>query len=78
MAQNITREMFEKYKNTTSGGLGRWTIFRAINVGVLFPKAIMGITAGDIESYDTFIELLKVRMKFKIFNSSCIFHLYIQ
>eukprot|EP01042_Synura_sphagnicola_P000640 gene640-704_t len=59
MARTITEEMFEKYKDISSGGLGNWTISRAINTGVMFPRAYMGIHAGDPESYDTFIDLYK-------------------
>jgi hypothetical protein len=41
MAEYMTAEMFDKYKGLTSGGLGRWTIARAINTGVQFPRAYM-------------------------------------
>jgi len=59
MAEYITPEMFDKYKNIKSGGLGEWTFARAINTGVMFPRAYMGIHAGDPESYDTFIDMYK-------------------
>ena len=41
MAEYVTAEMFEKYKGLKSGGLGEWTIARAINTGVQFPRAYM-------------------------------------
>jgi hypothetical protein len=43
-----------------SGGIANWTIARAINTGTQFPRAYMGIHAGDPESYDTFIDIYKV------------------
>ena len=60
MARYITPEMFDRYKNEESGGLGKWTIARAINTGAMFPRAYMGIHAGDPESYDKFIDIYKV------------------
>lgn len=59
MAQFITEDMFNRYKDIESGGNGHWTIARAINTGTMFPKAYMGIHAGDPESYDTFIDIYK-------------------
>ena len=57
MARYMTPEMFERYKDKVSGGNGKWTIARAINTGTMFPKAYMGIHAGDPESYDTFRDI---------------------
>ena len=62
----MTEEMFDKYKHTVSGGVGEWTIARAINTGTQFPRAYMGIHAGDPESYDTFIDIYKVFVLFFI------------
>lgn len=59
MAQYMTEEMFARYKDIESGGPGHWTISRAINTGTMFPKAYMGIHAGDAESYDKFIDIYK-------------------
>eukprot|EP00604_Paraphysomonas_vestita_P001861 CAMPEP_0174821358 /NCGR_PEP_ID=MMETSP1107-20130205/7062_1 /TAXON_ID=36770 /ORGANISM="Paraphysomonas vestita, Strain GFlagA" /LENGTH=445 /DNA_ID=CAMNT_0016038287 /DNA_START=96 /DNA_END=1433 /DNA_ORIENTATION=- len=59
MARFITEEMFNRYKDVVSPGNGRWTIARAINTGVMFPRAYMGIHAGDTESYDTFIDIYR-------------------
>ena len=59
MAEYVTPEMFEKYKDMVSGGNGNWTFARAINTGVMFPRAYMGIHAGDPQSYDTFIDIYK-------------------
>lgn len=59
MAQFMDETMFERYKNLESGGNGKWTIARAINTGTMFPRAYMGIHAGDTESYDTFIDIYK-------------------
>jgi creatine kinase len=59
MAQFMDDAMFERYKNIESGGTGHWTIARAINTGTMFPRAYMGIHAGDAESYDTFIDIYK-------------------
>ncbi len=41
MAEYVSAELFELYKGLESGGLGRWTISRAINTGVQFPRAYM-------------------------------------
>jgi creatine kinase len=59
MAEYISPEMFERYKDLTSGGNGNWTFARAINTGVQFPRAYMGIHAGDPESYDTYIDMYR-------------------
>lgn len=59
MAQFMDEEMFNRYKDIVSPGNGRWTIARAINTGVMFPRAYMGIHAGDTESYDTFLDIYK-------------------
>ncbi len=59
MAKFITEEIFDRYKGLVSGGHGNWTIARAINTGVMFPKAGMGMHAGDAESYDTFIDIYR-------------------
>ena len=59
MAKFITEDIFDKYKGLVSGGQGNWTIARAINTGVMFPKAGMGMHAGDAESYDTFIDIYR-------------------
>jgi creatine kinase len=59
MARFMTEEMFDRYKDIVSPGNGKWTIARAINTGTMFPRAYMGIHAGDTESYDTFIDIYK-------------------
>jgi creatine kinase len=59
MAEYITPQLFAKYKDVVSGGNGNWTFARAINTGAQFPRAIMGIHAGDPESYDTCIDMFK-------------------
>jgi creatine kinase len=59
MARFMNEEMYEKYKDQVSGGNGNWTIARAINTGVMFPRAYMGIHAGDTESYDTYIDIYR-------------------
>ena len=48
MMEYITPELFETYKDMKSGGLGEWTIARAINTGVQHPRSIMCVLfCGD-------------------------------
>ena len=49
-----TRDVWEKYKDTVSSGPGKWTLARAVNSGIMFPRANMGCHVGDAESYDDF------------------------
>lgn len=49
MAQTMTKELFEKYKDVKSPS--GWTIARAINTGVMYPSSFVGCHAGDQESY---------------------------
>jgi ATP:guanido phosphotransferase, N-terminal domain len=59
MAKHMSPDIFERYRLLTSSGNGNWTISRAINTGIMFPSAYMGIHAGDPESYDTFVDIFK-------------------
>lgn len=59
MARFMDEAMFDRYKNMDSGGNAKWTIARAINTGVMFPRAYMGIHAGDAESYETFKDIYR-------------------
>jgi len=56
MAQVMTRELYDKYKNKVSSGPAKWTIARAINTGVMYPSSFCGCHAGDKESWDDFKE----------------------
>jgi protein-arginine kinase len=58
MAQVMTPELFEKYKNIKTEKAG-WTIARAINTGVCYPSSFVGCHAGDLESYSVFGELFR-------------------
>jgi hypothetical protein len=53
MAKNMTKELFEEYKNHKTKTAG-WTIARAINTGVQHPSSFVGCHAGDHESYHDF------------------------
>jgi hypothetical protein len=68
MSQFMTPEIFNRYKDIDSGGNGRWTISRAINTGIIFPRSIMGLHAGDAESYDTFIDIYKPCVEAYLFS----------
>jgi creatine kinase len=59
MVQHVTAEIFDSNKEKVSGGPGNWTVARAINSGCTHPTCMMGCHVGDVESYDTFIELYK-------------------
>ena len=52
MAQCITKELFEEYKDIKSKS--GWTIARAINTGTTNPTSFTGCHAGDLDSYYTF------------------------
>ena len=52
-----TPDVWDKYKDTVSSGPGKWTLARAINSGIMFPRANMGCHVGDAESYDDFKDL---------------------
>jgi len=41
----MTKELFEKYKDTKSPN--GWTIARAINTGTMHPTSFVGCHAGD-------------------------------
>lgn len=57
MAQVMTREIWDKYKDhKTKNG---WTLARAINTGVTNPTSFLGCHAGDMESYTDFAPLFK-------------------
>jgi len=55
-AQFATQEIWDKYKNTVSGGPGNWTLARAINTTVMNPSSFVGCHVGDLESFDAFEE----------------------
>jgi len=48
MAKNMTKELFEEYKNHKTKTAG-WTIARAINTGIMHPTSFVGCHAGDHE-----------------------------
>ena len=48
MAKNMTKELFDEYKNHKTKTAG-WTIARAINTGVMHPSSFVGCHAGDHE-----------------------------
>ena len=56
MAQIMTPELFEKYKDKKTKS-GQWTIARAINTGTSYSRSIIGCHAGDLESYSLYSEL---------------------
>ena len=56
MAQVMTPEIFEKYKDKKSKS-GKWTIARAINTGTTYSSSFVGCHAGDLESYHLFSDL---------------------
>lgn len=56
MAQVMTEELYNKYKDKVSSGPAHWTIARAINTGVMYPHSFVGCHAGDAESIDEFKE----------------------
>jgi len=55
MAKLLTKELFDKMKDlkTKTG----FTLARAINTGVKNPQSLVGIHAGDIESYGLFDDI---------------------
>ena len=48
MAKTVTKELFEKLKDTKSKN--GWTLARAINTGTCYPSSFMGCHAGDQDS----------------------------
>ena len=56
MAQVMTPEIFEKYKDKKTKS-GKWTIARAINTGTCYSTSFVGCHAGDLESYSLFSDL---------------------
>lgn len=56
MAQVMTPEIFEKYKDKKTEAAG-WTIARAMNTGTCHPTSFVGCHAGDLESYHLYKEL---------------------
>lgn len=56
MAQTMTPEIFEKYKDLKTKSAG-WTIARAINTGTCYPTSFVGCHAGDLESYHLYKDL---------------------
>lgn len=56
MAQAMTPEIFEKYKDKKTKSAG-WTIARAINTGTCYPASFVGCHAGDLESYSLYSDL---------------------
>ena len=56
MAQAMTPEIFEKYKDKKTESAG-WTIARAINTGTCYSTSFVGCHAGDLESYHLFSDL---------------------
>ena len=58
MAQAMTPEIFEKYKDLKTKSAG-WTIARAINTGTCYVSSFVGCHAGDLESYHLFSDLFR-------------------
>lgn len=58
MAQAMTPEIFENYKDLKTKSAG-WTIARAINTGTCYLSSFVGCHAGDLESYHLFSDLYK-------------------
>lgn len=56
MAQAMTPEIFEKYKDKKTK-LAGWTIARAMNTGTCYPTSFVGCHAGDLESYHLYSDL---------------------
>jgi len=56
MAQAMTPEIFDKYKNMTTAS-AKWTIARAMNTGTCYPTSFVGCHAGDMESYHLYSDL---------------------
>jgi len=59
-AQFATKDIWDKYKNTVSGGPGNWTLARAINTTVMNPSSFVGCHVGDLESFDAFEDFFLV------------------
>lgn len=58
MAQAMTPEIFEKYKDLKTKSAG-WTIARAINTGTCYLSSFVGCHAGDLESYHLYSDLYR-------------------
>ena len=56
MAQTMTQEIFENYKDKKTKAAG-WTIARAINTGTCYSSSFVGCHAGDLESYHLYSDL---------------------
>ena len=56
MAQAMTPEIFDKYKNMKTKS-AQWTIARAMNTGTCYPTSFVGCHAGDLESYHLYSDL---------------------
>lgn len=58
MAQAMTPEIFDKYKDLKTKSAG-WTIARAINTGTCYVSSFVGCHAGDLESYHLYSDLFR-------------------
>ena len=56
MAQTMTQEIFENYKDKKTKAAG-WTIARAINTGTCYSSSFVGCHAGDLESCHLYSDL---------------------
>ena len=56
MAKYLTREIWDELKDHKTA-TGHWTLAQAINTGCMNEDSLVGIHAGDIESYSDFAKI---------------------